>query len=162
MLCWQADTNPCDFHTRDAESERKGQGIQDRGEEEMVERKCKGEAGKRWQLTRSLEKRSDGRKSHGESKSTISNTLYNSQRGPARHWFQGSWLTDCRHMSDKQRNERMGLDCRRIQQWKRMPWVGVSAEQQGRRLGGWSGPLSKKGLGLSQDFHNGIKAERGG
>ena len=28
--------------------------------------------------------------------------------------------------------------------------------------GGGAGPLSKKGLGLSQDFHNGRKAERGG
>lgn len=34
VLCWQADTNPCDFHTRDAESERKGQGTQERGKEE--------------------------------------------------------------------------------------------------------------------------------
>lgn len=42
-------------------------------------------------------------------------------------------------MSDKQRNERMGLDCGEIQEWRRMPRVGVSAKQQGGSGGGGGG-----------------------
>lgn len=51
VLCWQAHTNPCDFHTRDAESGRKGQGMRARRKKDGA-RKCKGDACKRWQLTR--------------------------------------------------------------------------------------------------------------
>lgn len=38
-------------------------------------------------------------------------------------------------MSDKQKNERMELDCRGMQERDRMAWVGVSAEQQQGGLG---------------------------
>lgn len=41
-------------------------------------------------------------------------------------------------------------------------WRGYQLSSSRGGACGWAGPLSKKGLGLSQDFHNGIKAERGG
>lgn len=48
VLCWQADINPCDFHTMNSKSKRKrDRGIQDSKQEENV----LGESGRRWQLT---------------------------------------------------------------------------------------------------------------
>lgn len=47
--------------------------------------------------------------------------------------------------------------------WRKLPRVGVSVKQQ--TVGVWCVcelVHSKKRSGLSQDFHNGIKAERGG
>ena len=45
---------------------------------------------------------------------------------------------DCRRTSDKQTNNRTGLDCGRMLEWQRMPRVGVSAEQQqGEGEAGW-------------------------